>query len=773
MIFLLLIVFLAAVGSFIAVPLFEFTFGALLLVPVVRFLIGYLALKVGIEVPNGAPSFLLYVVSFALVTALAHRAFGRRKGEVTRDEVYPIVFFGVIFLVAYGMCLLWPDFVDLGERLRDYAILSSGIASPVVPKEPWMDGATLNYYVYWYRFGNLLSSTLGLEVWQIYHVMLSLSMALYAAVIYQIVRVIVRGSIITSAFAGVLIPFGCNVAGIFSLTRAEGGKWVHDNGWWGASRVIAGAIDEFPAWSFLLGDAHPHYLNLAAFPFFLLILFRILASSGTFLVRGVQAALFVVGATLFLMASNAWEVPMWLGTVGAVAVFGWMTLYSGISMPKVRFFEGKPVFEIVKGVTATIILLAALFGALRFFDPKEPLQAVVLLVVGIGFFVYAFPFKKFSARDLFAGCREWKRIPVLWVAFWVLLFVALKLSSSHIAPEGLTLDRVKGPIAVTTTNELLVHWGVQLGLITLASILLLESSLASVVMVLFLGVSLLFDKAALYLLMLLAVQAVRILSAREKGTEERDWRVVFEHAILVSGLVLILVPEFVFINDSYGGDIERMNTIFKLYTTAWGLLGLGAVSLLSRCFKDLAQAGAGTSTGLPQIAAALLTLVVSASLIPFYYHTVPMRRGGLESKGATRAEGLATADKWHPGSATVVRVLRTLPRGRVLEAQGKAYSYSNFVATLSAQPSYLGWANHINLLTKKGDEVARRLEVIKRVYNESDCETRKRIAREEQIRYIVVGTLEEKAFPGVQERDFSCFASAAKAGSYSLYQIPM
>jgi len=236
---------------------------------------------------------------------------------------------------------------------------------------------------------------------------------------------------------------------------------------------------------------------------------------------------------------------------------------------------------------------------------------------------------------------------------------------------------------------------------------------------------------------------------------------------------LVLTPEIVFLDDSYGPEIDRMNTIFKLYTTAWGLLGLGAVSVIVRALRKFEPQTAQFGMVVPATCGVVVALGLSYGSYKFYAHTGPMRaNGSLDPSFEAKMEGLGEANRWHPGSGDVIRALRKLPRGRVLEAQGRAYSYTGFVATLAAQPAYLGWANHINLLNKVYGEVSQRENVTKEIYNENDCAARKEKARQEQIRYIVVGTLERKAYPGSENKDYSCFASVIKSGDYALYQIP-
>jgi len=93
MILLLLIAVVALVGSFIALPLFEFVAAALLLTPLLKFLVASLLGVFGREIVGGGVEQLFYLFCFGVISSAAYYFFGPRKERLTRSDFLPLIAF--------------------------------------------------------------------------------------------------------------------------------------------------------------------------------------------------------------------------------------------------------------------------------------------------------------------------------------------------------------------------------------------------------------------------------------------------------------------------------------------------------------------------------------------------------------------------------------------------------------------------------------------------------------------------------------------------------
>lgn len=673
----ILLLLMSALSWMLGIGRYEYVVGALLLGPVVAYLLG---------VENTAP-YLSLIVVILVGMAVARARIWHRPADRSLPQVIPLCVLLLAYVLFYNLSLLWADFVSIGERIRDYALLAAVIRQPLNPEEPWMAGIALNYYAYWYRVGHLLSAVTQIPVWETYHQLVSFTFALFFTSLFVLLHQVARFSRGGALLGAIVVSLGSNPQGVLNFFAADGN-------WWSASRVIEGAINEFPAWSFILGDAHPHYLNLTFVPFAIIVLNGLIRSFDSFGAKVCVGVLAAHTSLTWIYNGNAWETPIGLGLICAAC-----------------------------GVTLLLYLRHR---------------------VTLGWVLEIKP-------------EEYRKLLVFGVAA-VLCCVSLYLSVSRIeSPEGMDLTWVRDPIPRTPMHELLLHWGVALGMIAIGLTAQFTGSVRWLVGALLLVVVAV--KSSWILLTALIVIALvvalrRIFEPHVKLTD-LIWFVIGG-----TGLTFVLLPEFLFFNDSYGPEIERMNTIFKFYSASWFMVYIFGLWLLRESTAKLDGPWFRGS----QIVAVLI-------LCGFFYRTIDQRH----IKDPTIrpiAQGLSDLDKKYPGAGRTIQELERLPRGIVLEAQGGAYSLHTHVATLSGNPAYLGWSNHVGLLARnqeERDEMARRQNMTTRIYTQAACDEVARLMQTEKILYLAVGPLERAAFPGIDPNRFSCLEVASQHGQYTVF----
>ena len=435
-----------------------------------------------------------------------------------------------------------PDILNT-EKPMDVALLASSARSVVMPPpDPWFAGQPINYYYLGYLLHGSVARLADISAPIAFNLALATIFSMTSVASFGVAWNVVRPTFgrISAALAGGLALFGVVLAGnLYAPQRlVQDAQTVWDAWWWDsegigwrASRIVCDGvrdgfrcpspavetINEFPAFSFILGDLHPH---LMALPFAITVIalawsiFSTPIGSRESLAWSGRLALSaaVAGA---LYALNAWDLPTYLGLVLLAALLvGGPTVASRLR-------------------TAAIVVVAALLPWLPFFATYRP------------------PLVQMSDMD-----PAWlTQIPVV---SRVLGLVAPYTGVRTSAGEYLTMFGVPYVIGV-----LLVFTGIGWDdtrrtftrpvVIALVSLALIAVVLAAPVTLLC-GIPL-----------VLALQEL----SRRHGAQPRT----FALAMYSAAWLLSLLVEFVFIRDLFG---NRMNTLFKFYYQAWTLTALGA-----------------------------------------------------------------------------------------------------------------------------------------------------------------------------------------------------
>jgi YYY domain-containing protein len=239
------------------------------------------------------------------------------KGIPLVDKKYIIKFellFAGAFVVfaiirAYSPDIYWTG----GEKFMDMSFINGILrTSQFPPQDPWMSGTAM----YYYYFGYLVVADLIKLTAVLPSIAFNLATASFFALAFTTALGIgynltekMKYGIIT-AF---LVTIAGNLVGFFQMMDILLGK---DNviynilsfNYWPSSRVIPNTINEFPFFSFLQGDVHPHMISITFQILILLLMLNIFKSDAPEIIP-----VLVLGLAIgFLYPLNTWDYPVYL-----------------------------------------------------------------------------------------------------------------------------------------------------------------------------------------------------------------------------------------------------------------------------------------------------------------------------------------------------------------------------------------------------------------------------------------------------------------------------
>jgi YYY domain-containing protein len=533
-----------------------------------------------------------------------------------------VVFAGVYLFFIYLRLLnpdLWQPWLG-GEKMLEIGFLNAVVKSAYMPPyDPFYAGGIINYYYYGLFLIGVLIKLTGIQPGIAFNLAVPLLAALTASNVFSLAgnlaggklpgrsnqRALTAVSPLPAAVAGwsqrslatgwlgvLLVMFIGNLAGaaqfmrnlghfspntfhtaipgletfvaaltgLIFVTRHETPVPVYN--YWDPTRVIPETINEFPYFSFLFADLHPHMIGIPFTVLFLSLAYNWLrpaalnlasqagpAPAQTFLTWPSPATVwrwlalpFVLGA---IAAINTWDLPTYLGIMVSIFL---LSRYRQLSGP-IRF--GQAIQLALSGLVFAVLLSAATYLLYRpFFGNYQPPAETGLGLVHTqtpldqhlkiwGFFLFILV--------------SWLGVSILYPASRnsILRFISLVLRRWNVAPH---LSQIYRRLVQQPSD--LYQWSLW-GLAGLA-LTTLALSLAGYAV-------------PAYLLPLASFSAL-LLFRHEVSTE-----IAYLALLLFTGLLILLGLEFFFLRDFLGGgEYYRMNTLFKFFIQVWVMFGLAA-----------------------------------------------------------------------------------------------------------------------------------------------------------------------------------------------------
>jgi YYY domain-containing protein len=512
--------------------------------------------------------------------------------------------------------------------------------------------------------------------------------------------------------------------------------------WWRASRVIQDyelngtfreVIDEFPFFSYLLGDLHPHVL---AMPFNLL---AIAVALNIFLggwrgrmnlwfgeLRINKAGFFTVALVLGGLAFlNTWDILIG----GALIVFSYVLAQVREAGWGWERLEDLLLLGFPAVITAFLMYLPFYIG----FDSQ--LGGVIpnfmfvtrgaqLWVMWGTLFIPLFAFLIYLWRN--GAPANWRAglvtslgiVVALLLAMFALGFIALRLKPDLVLPLVQSQGRDLSAFIADSMLLRLTHIG---GLLTLLALLL---------------------------------PALAFLVKPERSSSS------FVLLLIALGALLIIGPEFLYLRDNFG---YRINTIFKFYYQAWMVLSIAAAYGIVVLLRNMRG-----RWDIPFILGLIILLGIS---LTYPALSLLNKTNNFKPAFGYTLDDFERVRRENPDEAAAITWLRAAPDGVVAEAVGGAYSSYGRISIYTGLPTVLGWGNHEGQWRDQALQGSRQSD-IEALYKSNDWVTTQDILNRYNIRYVFVGGLERSTYQ-VNDEKFNRFLKPVfQQGNVTVYEVP-
>ncbi|MGH2560021.1 MAG: DUF2298 domain-containing protein [Thermomicrobiales bacterium] len=617
------------------------------------------------------------------VGAICGWALAWRKGLVTREWLRALLVAELVFLVAFAAYVALRGYtprITGTEKPMDVAFLAAGArTTEMPPPDPWFSGEPINYYYLGYLVHGSLARMADVPPWFAFNLALAstfgIAVAGAAGLGFNLVRAwLGRGRALgAAALAAFLLAIAGNLHAPIEFLkdpRATVDSWWWQGIGWDSSRVVidhgyqqAETINEFPYFSFLLGDLHPH---LTALPFTLLALAVALNlwRAGREDGRGSWAMLVVSGVAVgALYPLNSWDFPTYLliALAAVLAAWGWsretvertsalliaaVVAWLPFSVTFVPFAGGEA--ENLPSFLADLPIVGRLLTTVVAYGGEWTSVAEFLTVFGVGWAIAVI----FLGVE---GWREWQRRET---------------------------RRMPGPMIVAAVIVTLVAIALP------APVLILAGAPLAVAVWLIVSAQCPVPSAQ--------PEAMAYGGAEDAvGTEHLHSSTHWALRTAVAGCFagafgLVLVTEFFYIQDVFDG---RYNTLFKVYYQVWTLLAIGAAAAAALLWR-----AAAARWGTARVAlGAGVTVAVAAGLV--YPVVASEQWTEWESPRDWRGlNGAAFIEDLAPDDLAAIRWLEDNAREDdvLLEAPGCQYQVNGGIPTsrmsaFTGVPTVSGW----------------------------------------------------------------------------------
>ncbi|MEI7925698.1 MAG: DUF2298 domain-containing protein [Chloroflexota bacterium] len=665
-----------------------------------------------------------------------------RRSTILAGEVLAAVVFALVLLARVQA----PDAVGTEKPMDLMMITAVHEARRMPPPDPWLSGHTLSYYYLGHLGADVLGRLSGNDPDVAFNLATATAGALAAVAMAGLaIDVLALGRSGTSASprtklvaAGVALGTLLVVTPLVGLVNLAAANGIGDPAWWAAlgvqdvpvapgaltgvpttfwwwwtnTRVLPQTINEFPAFTLILGDPHAHLLALP------IDLVAVALAVGTFeggtpltwrrWTRDPERLALTGVVFAAIVMTNAWDIFIYGGLWGAAGTIAF--LRTGWSW------------------------LPAVMGVMRW--AMAPVGVAVVLAFG---FLESLDAPRLGLAPVIGEHSD----PLRWLLVWLPPLLPVLGALALLRP------RVERGAAVRVFSLVLAPIAGWIGLVLNTG-----------------GTAEFMARGSGWVVILGLVAAITLVAGAALTADGRlDRALATALALLGAALVVLLATELFRVADAFPG---RFNTVFKFWFNTWALVALAAGAL-----AGLASERARLPVyAIGQEAVRLGVTVAGAVALLTALYLPAMAVSRAREGQSPSLSGVAHLQRNDPGLyATIAWARGRLDPTRdvVAQAVSESYTAGNMLAVATGVPTLLGWPNHERQWRRAIPEAERR-EAVQAIYagGPGAASTARRFG----VTYVYVGREERAAFGREVADRFAGWPVVVNEQGVLLLQVP-
>lgn len=680
-------------------------------------------------------SFLIFVI--VAILKLLNKEFRREIINFIISKKTQILLFEFIFLSVFFFFVLLRMYDNNAvgtERPMDSMMLNSVFNSYYnPPNDLWMSGNKISYYYFGYWIFAGFYSIIFFDTNNLYNLSFGLIPALSSAAALSFISNFLyitknnKLKFIKPIFVAIITPFflvfSSNFYGfvllldymkIFPLSILN---WLHGDKhvtiqnyeyfipqdfwwWWKSSRIINSyknnesldfTINEFPFFSFLLGDFHPHMISI---PFFIttLILFTsyFVGSKYIYLSHKRPKISYLFTLLLILFIGSTGFINMW--NLSFFVLFTFILIYFYFYINK---FQIKIIItsKFIREILLVWIIGILVFGNFYFITSDSNIS---------------YPFISFN----YITTR-----PIHLIYVWIIpLSIIIPLLYFMFHENFYTKSKLS--LFKTKSNLLFISLFIATSIIwAIVNMVISEQSLAQLLL------SLIFFYIFYLPLFFLIYHLIT------KTIKNNDVLKLSYYLLLFTAFILLYLSELFYVKDIFG---NRMNTIFKFHYQVWIVFsitsGISLKFLLEYNLRNITR-----------IILSISFLILATSNI--YFVTASYLTKIKESSNLNPNLSSINHLENDTNKYELIKYLRLNSNHNdvIIETQGKSYTNDSQISSESRIPTILGWVGHQLQWRSNHSDIYNREEDIDTFYISNDSQEIINIINKYSITMIILG----------------------------------